>query len=285
MSLYGHAPYGFDHLRNYVVYFGRVFSEMRIERIDPTSGDQTSLVRVPLSYSGRDRNLLRMSIKPGTPEAEACPPGFLVLPHMGFELTSVVFDPDRNKPIMSKIVRKDEDDLDKLKRTFTLAPYNLGFRLYVMSKNITEGNQILEQILPFFKPEFTSTLNLVPAMNIDVDVPIILNSIDYEDIYQGELTEGRRTVMWTLDFTMKAYFVGPVLSKPIIKLANTQFYVGNTSTTNTVVMKYTVTPGLLANGSPTSNADATIPSANIAVDDTFGYIVVWEDETDANTSS
>lgn len=280
----GHNPFGFDHLRNYVVYFGRVFSEMRITRTDPTSNNQTSLVRVPLSYSGRDRNLLRMEIKPGSPESENCPPGFLVLPHMGFELTGIAFDPDRNQPIMSRVVRKDNDDLNKLKRTYTPSPYNLNFRLYVMSKNMTEGNQIIEQILPFFRPEFTATLQLIPAMNIDHDIPIILNSVNFEDIYQGELTQGRRTVMWTLDFTMKAYFYSPVLSKPIIKVSNNQFFVGNTSTTNTVVMKYTVTPGLDANGDATSNADVAIAYANVAVDDTFGYVVVWEDETDANTS-
>ena len=280
MSLYGHAPFGFDHLRNYVVYFGRVFSEMRIERIDPDSGDQTSLVRVPLSYSGRDRNLLRVDIKPGTPEFENCPPGFMVMPHMGFELAGIEYDPDRRLPVLGKTVRKDNADLDKLRRTFNPSPYNLNFRLYVMSKNIGEGNQIIEQILPFFSPEFTSTLNLIPAMDISHDIPIILNSVNFEDRYQGELTQDRRTVFWTLDFTMKAYFYSPVLSKPIIKVSNNQFYVGNTSTTNTVVMKYTVTPGMTAANVATSNSAQTVAYSNIAVDNDFGYIVNWEDETD-----
>ena len=84
MSLYGHSPFGFDHFRNYVVYFGRIFSDIRIERFDPTSGEQTSLVRVPLSYSGKDRNLLRVDIKPGSPEAKNCPPGFLGIPAYWF---------------------------------------------------------------------------------------------------------------------------------------------------------------------------------------------------------
>jgi len=285
MSLYGHQPFGFDHLRNYVIYFGRVFSDIRVERTDPTTGDQTSLVRVPLSYSGRDRNLLRVDIKPGSEESKNCPPGFLVFPHMGFELTGMQYDPDRKLPVMGRTVRKDDNDLNKLRRTYTPVPYDLFFKVYVMSKNISEGNQIVEQILPFFTPEFTSTLNLIPAMNIDHDVPIILNAVNFEDRYQGELTQDRRTVFWTLDFVMKAYFYGPVVSKPIVKVANTQFFVGNTSTTNTAVFKYTVTPGLTANGTATSNSAAAIAYANVAVDDDFGYVVVWEDGTDANTSS
>jgi len=285
MSLYGHSPFGFDHFRNYVVYFGRIFSDIRIEKFDPTSGEQTSLVRVPLSYSGKDRNLLRVDIKPGSPESQNCPPGFLAFPHIGFEMTGITYDADRKLPILGKTVRKDDADLNKLKRTFNPVPYNLTFQVYIMSKNLKEGNQIVEQILPFFTPEFTSTLNLIPAMEIEHDTPVTLTGVNFEDRYQGALDEDRRTVFWTLTFEMKAYFYGPVLSKPIVKVANTQFFVGNTSTTNTTVMKYTVTPGLDANGAATSNADATIAYANVAVDDDFGYVVVWDDETDANTSS
>jgi hypothetical protein len=227
-----------------------------------------------------------VDIKPGSPEAENCPPGFLVFPHMGFELAGMTYDPDRKLPVMGRTVRKDNDDYNKLRRTYNPVPYDLNFNLYIMSKNIQEGNQIVEQILPFFTPEFTSTVNLISAMDISHDIPVILNSVNFEDRYQGELTQDRRTVFWTLNFTMKAYFYGPVLSKPIIKVSNNQFFIGNTSTQSNAVFKYTVTPGLDANGAATSNADAAIAYANVAVDDDFGYVVVWANNfTDANTST
>jgi len=280
MSLYGNSPYYLGSLKNYVVYFGRIFNDIRITR-NNEDGEQDTLVRVPLSYSGRDKNLLRVDIKDGSPEMENCPPGFLVFPHMGFEMTGMEYDSDRNQGIHNKIVRKNDDDLDTVKRVFSPAPYNLSFSLYVMSKNIEDGNKIIEQIVPFFKPHFTSSVKISNDPNIDItmDIPVNLDSITFEDKFRGELTE-RRNVFWTLNFTMSAYFYGPQTTKPIIKSSDMNFYVGNTSTTNTAVMSVTVTPGLDANGNPTSNSAVTIPSANIAIDSDFGYIESWSDETD-----
>jgi hypothetical protein len=288
MSLYGHQPYYFASLRKYVVLFGRIFSQIRITE-DGADGDQNSLVRVPLDYSGRDKNLLRVDTKDGSPEAEACPPGFLNFPHMGFELTGVAYDAERNNSSLGKVVRKDDTDLNKLKRMFNPAPYNLSFSLYIMSKNIEDGNKIIEQILPFFRPHFTTTLELIPEMDINVDIPVNLDAVTFEDRFKGELTE-RRNVFWTLTFTMNAYFYGPLVSKPIVKVSNTNFYVGNAAavaagTVDTNVTTVSITPGLDANGAATTNSAVTIPYANIAVDDTFGYIETWTDATDANTSS
>lgn len=280
MSLVGHDPFYFAHLKTYVSYFGKIFSNIRIERTDPNTGEQNVLMRVPINYSGRDKNLLRVDTQPDSPEAEKCPPGFLVFPIIGFELTGMVYDPNRKLPMLGKIVRKNDTDLNVLKRQWTPVAYDLNFSVYVMSKNIEDGNKIVEQILPFFTPSWTSTVNLIPEMNIEHDIPIILNNVTFEDRYQGEMME-RRNVFWTLDFTMLAYFYGPIVNKPIVKLSNTDFYIGNTSTTNTSVISLQVKPGLDANGAATSNSAITIPYSNIAIDDTFGYIEVWTDDTDS----
>jgi hypothetical protein len=283
LSLFGHQPFFHQQLKTYVIFFGKIFSDIRITRTDPITGEETALIRVPVSYSGRDKNLLRIDTNPDSPEAKDCPPGFLTFPIIGFEMTGMVMDPNRKLPIMGKIVRKDNSDLDKLKRSYVPVAYDLNFAVYVMSKNIGDGNHIIEQILPFFTPSWTSTVNLIPAMSISPDIPVVLDSVNFEDRYQGELTD-RRNVFWTLNFTMLAYFYGPTLSKPIVKTSNTNFFIGNTTTADTTFATVSVTPGLDANNNPTSNAAVTIPSANIAVDDDFGYIEVWTDETDANTA-
>jgi len=271
-------------LRKYVVLFGMIFNDIRITE-DDADGNEISLIRVPISYSGRDKNLLRVDMKDGSPEAEGAPPGFLMFPAMGFALTGITYDGNRNKSTVGRVVRKNDDDLNKLKSQYNAAPYNLTFSLHIMSKNVEDGNKIVEQILPFFRPHFTTTLNLIPEMGIVKDIPVNLDSVDFDDRFRGDLRE-RRNLFWTLTFTMSAYFYGPIVSKPIIKISNTNFYVGtNTDIVDTVVTTISVTPGLDANGNPTTNADATIARANIAVDDTFGYIETWTDNTDANTSS
>ena len=283
MSLVGHDPFYFSSLKTYVIYFGKIFSNIRITRLDPETGEQTALIRVPLNYSGRDKNLLRVDMKPDSSEAENCPPGFLQFPIIGYELTGMTYDPNRKLPTLGKIVRKDDDDLNKLKRMYNPVAYDLSFSVYVMSKNIEDGNKIVEQILPFFTPSWTSTVNLIPEMEISHDIPIVLDSVNFEDRFQGLLTE-RRNVFWTLNFTMIAYFYGPLVSKPVIKVSNTEFYIGNTTTADTTFATVSVSPGLDANGNPTSNADIAVNYANVAVDDEFGYIEVWQDATGANTS-
>ena len=282
MSLYGNQPFYFELLRKYVIYFGRVFSDIRITEEDE-NGTQIGLTRVPLDYSGRDKNLLRVNTKPDTPESENCPPGFLRFPIIGFEMNGMSYDPNRNLPFMDRTVRK-ATDLNKLRSQFRPSAWDLTFSVYVMSKNITQGNKIVEQILPFFSPSFTSSLEVIPELDIVLDIPIVLDGVQFQDVYEGELT-ARRNVFWTLNFTMMAYFFGPITEKPIIKVSNSNFFVGNTSAYgNTAPLSVQVTPGLDANGAATTNSSITIPYANIAIDDSYGYIETWSDETNSNTS-
>jgi hypothetical protein len=100
-----------------------------------------------------------------------------------------------------------------------------------------------------------------------------------EDTYDGQFEENRQ-IIWTMNFMLKGFMYGPIVNKPIIKLSNTNFYIGNTSTTNTIVERIKVTPGMDANGNPTSNSQNSIPAANIAVDDNWTYAVDYEDQND-----
>jgi hypothetical protein len=129
-----------------------------------------------------------------------------------------------------------------------------------MVKSAEDGTQILEQILPFFTPEWTNSVKLVEDLDIILDVPLVLISVSSEDTYDGDF-ETRRALIWTLDFTMKCYLFGPVKNKKIIKLANTNFYVDGfdsvIGTSNTVQERVTIQPGLI----PTANLAGTISSS------------------------
>ena len=106
---------------------------------------------------------------------------------------------------------------------YSPVPYNLTFELFVMTKNSDDGIQIVEQILPFFQPEYAVTIKEVPEMDVVRDVPIVLNSIGYEDTYTGSFTE-RRAIIYTFNFVAKAYVYGPVTtSKPITKAEATVY--------------------------------------------------------------
>lgn len=266
MSLLGHDVFGFDLLRKYVIYFGAVFKNMEITR-EGADGNTLQRFRVPITYGASDKLLARLDADP-----EINRPAAQIVPRMSFEFKGLNYNGDRKLPILGKVVRKDNDDLNKLKRAYNPVAYDMQFELAVASKNVSDANQIIEQILPMFTPEFTATVNLIPGMDISHDIPIILDATTTDDRYEGDMTD-RRTILWILNFTMLGYFYGPALSKPIVKYSNTHFLVGNTTSTNTVVEWFRVQPGLDANGNPTSNVSISIPVDDIAVDDTFGYVV------------
>lgn len=260
-----------------VIYFGNIFNDIHITRTN-ASGDIIDLMKIPLTYAPKDKMLLRVDVDPEIQRQSA-----ITLPRMSFEMTSLKYDGDRKLNTLGKFVVKDSNDANKLKRQFNPVPYNFDFNLYVYVKNTEDGTKIIEQILPFFTPDWTATVNLIPEMGISMDLPIIMNSITMEDKYDGAFLE-RSALIWTLNFTIKGYLYGPIVSKPIVKISKQQFYVpisagasanitasevGNTD----IIGRITVTPGLLANGSPTTNSAASVNTSLIEVDDDFGFCV------------
>ena len=84
--------------------------------------------------------------------------------------------------------------------------------------------QIVEQVLPFFQPDYTLTIKDMEDMGIQFrDIPIVLNSINYEDNYRGDYQE-RRSIIYTLAFTTKFYLYGPVTSSKVIKTVQVDQY-------------------------------------------------------------
>ena len=142
---------------------------------------------------------------------------------------------------------------------------------------------IVEQILPFFTPDWTTTVRLIPEMNVEHDIPVVLGTVQQEDTYTGDFKE-RQALTWTLDFTMKSYLYGPVKTGAIILFANTVLYspdANNYNTSNSIsaavgftspALYETILPGLIANGQPTSNAAQSIAANLISATSDFGYI-------------
>ena len=121
-------------------------------------------------------------------------------------MTSLTYDPIRKLNSVGKIIGRPANTEGKntLRKMFNPVPYNMDFQLFVFVDNAEDGTQILEQILPFFTPEFNVTINAVSELGIKLDVPISFNSASLEDTFDGEFT-ARRTLIWTLDFFMKGF--------------------------------------------------------------------------------
>jgi hypothetical protein len=260
-------------MRKYVILFGTLFNDIHITRTNST-GQTTHLLKVPLAYAAKEKMLTRLDNDPDIQREAA-----VILPRMSFVMEGVSYDASRKLNTLGRIAVKDTTNANKLKYQYNPVPYNFNFKLYVYVKNAEDGTKIIEQILPFFTPDWTSTVALIPEMSINMDIPVVLNNITVEDSYDGNFKD-RRALIWTLDFTLKGYIYGPVKKSGIIKFANTTFYIpeNNISDLSDAVGvsspndRVTVAPGLDANGNPTSNAQLTISRNLIEADDDFGFV-------------
>jgi len=270
--MFSSTPFYFSLIRKYIILFGTLFNNVHISRTD-VSGNVTLLERVPITYGPKDKMLARVIQDPNIDRPTATYP----LPMMAFEMTGFDYDGTRKLQTINRIAVVNPDDKAQNKYQYNPVPYNIGFRLSILVKNAEDGNKIVEQILPYFTPDWTTTVHLIPEMNVTMDIPVVLNNVQLDDVYDGDF-KTRRSLVWNLDFTLKGYIYGPVKSTKIIKFANTEFFVATDNTIQSAVGNTTsiawvqVQPGLTANGQSTSNASLSIPVANIIATDTFGYV-------------
>ena len=115
---------------------------------------------------------------------------------------------------------KSGEDGKKVNFNYTPVPYNIDLQLYLFTATAEDGLQIIEQILPYFQPDYTVTINMVPNLDIKRDIPIVLGNISYEDSYDGDFTS-RRSVIYTIDFTAKTYLFDPMNNQVLLKKLQT----------------------------------------------------------------
>jgi hypothetical protein len=252
--------------------FGTLFNQMTPSRSDGSiEGPDVQQMIVPISYGPYQKFLARITQDPELDRKTA-----ITLPRMAFEINGMQYDSSRKIGSLKKVKSFDTGDYNYVDYQYSPAPYNIEFSLYIMTKYAEDGAQILEQILPFYKPDWTTTVTLIDGIE-PFDVPLVLNSVGSEDIYEGDF-ETRRSLLWTLNFTMKAWFFGPTRQKKIVKFVDTRITVSaNTSTDNTT--NVWVYPGLNEFGEPTTNRDDTILYSQIEVSDDWGIIKVFTDGT------
>ena len=208
-----------ESMRRMTIGFGQIFNNIQIKRKDDT-GKVIQTIRVPLAYGPKEKFLVRLDQQSSLNNREFA----ITLPRMGFEISSISYDPTRKLTRIQKFKQvKSAADGKILDFNYTPVPYNISYNLYSFTASAEAGLQIIEQILPFFQPDFTVTINAIPTLNIKRDIPIILNSVNYEDTYSGDFTT-RRAVIYTLNFTAKTYLFGPSTSQKVIKTVQTDQY-------------------------------------------------------------
>ena len=225
------GTYSYNEIfRKTVVAFGTLFNNIELRRSD-------EVMKVPLAYGPKQKFLARLDQVPDPTNKRVQ----ITLPRISFEIKGINYDSSRKVSPTQKIKIASTADASKNKNVFMPVPYSIGFELAIISKNQEDGLQILEQILPFFQPHYNLPIKLLPDMNETKDVPVILNSIDYDDTYEGNF-QTRRAIIYTLDFTVKTYLYGPVTEAKTIKKTITDMYTSTDVNTAPREVRYITVP-------------------------------------------
>jgi hypothetical protein len=264
--MFGHT-YNHGAIRKYIIMFGNMFNDINVVRYN-NAGQAVQAIRVPIAYGPREKFLARLDQDPTLSKEVA-----IQLPRLSFEITNMSYSSNR---ALNKMVRNSTagTGTNSLKTQFAPVPYDINIQLSGMFANQEDAVQVVEQILPFFRPEWTNSVKIVPEIDDYYDVPTVLNSMTIEDTYDSDY-QTRRAIIYTFDFTVKGYIFGPVSNKGVIK--RTIIDITNNASADPIgteagpQKKIILTPGLLANGQPTSNSAASVALSSINANSNYGY--------------
>lgn len=252
-----------EAIRKTVIGFGTLFNNIEIRKTDPTSGNVIEAEKVPLAYGPKNKFLVRLDENPDANKKVA-----ITLPRLYFEMTGVSYDGARKTSPLQKYKTVVNNNGEELRVQYVPVPYNMDFELGIIAKSQDDGLQILEQILPYFQPNFNITLNMIPEMGEKKDISIVLNSINYADDWDDSFLN-RRSIVWTLNFVAKSYIYGPFNQADVIKKAIVYETVGGFDQ-NKRHAKFTYTPKALEDNDGDGDIDAADDALVISTDD-FGF--------------
>jgi hypothetical protein len=202
-------------LRKIITGFSDLFSNITLVRYNPDDTEQERFI-VPIAHATKELYVMRLQADPDLDKIIQ-----MTLPRLSFEMNGMTYD----------ATRKQNTNIKNFAQTPTGAisqympvPYNLDFSLYLYVRNIEDGTQIIEHILPYFTPDYTIKINLIPEMGMVKEVPIILNSTEYEINYEGDRDSDTRMIIWTLNFTAKAFLYRDTSETGLIKHTTTNIY-------------------------------------------------------------
>ena len=252
--------------RKTIISFGTLFNDITIKQ-------ENSTVKVPLAYGPTQKFLARLEESPDLNKRTS-----LTLPRMSFEFTGLTYDSARKVTTTQQFTVKDNTTGKNTNKAYMPVPYSMQFELSIMSKLNDDALQIVEQILPYFQPQYNLTVNLLSTMKEKRDIPVILESVTMDDQYEGNFTS-RRVLLYTLRFSAKTYLFGPVTSatKDIIKKVGVKYMAGGSTSVERDVT-YTVTPRATKDytGDVLTNLTEDIDASQIAINVTDGSALTAE---------
>ena len=247
-------------IRKIVVGFGTLFNDIQLIRYTRDMTTEVERFKVPLSYGAKEKYMTRLATDPDLTKSIATS-----VPRISFEMVGMTYDSSRKVATTNRNFAVGANNTS-LKSQYAPIPYNFDFNLSVYVRNTEDGAQIMEQILPFFTPDFTVTMDFISTMGQKYDMPIILNSVSTSTEYEGDFLS-TRLILWDLTFTAKAYIWPPVKTSEMITMSTANTYMNFANSANgDIISANTYTQNSII------SSIQTTPSPNTAgPDDEFGF--------------
>jgi len=200
-------------IRKLVVGFGNLFDEITLVRYNSNNTEAERFV-VPIAYSAKELYVQRLLFDPDLDKKVA-----MSLPRMSFEMTGMQYDVSRKQ---NTNIKNYTNTNSGVVSQYNPVPYDFDFSLYLYVRNTEDGTQLLEHIIPFFTPDYTIKLNLIPDLGVVKEVPVILNNVTSEVNYEGDRNSPTRMIIWTLNFTVKGFIFGSHTTPKLIRTSITK---------------------------------------------------------------
>lgn len=261
----GGIHFYYQLLRKYTVVFGTLFNDIYLIRYDTGTGLELERIKVPILYGPKEKYVTRLQQEPDLQKEVA-----ITLPRMSFEIKSITYDPVRQQNPLLRQAKANTST--RVTSTYMGVPYNLQIELSIYSRNIDDGNHILEQILPYFSPDYTISINPLPQLGFTKDIPVILDTVSQDIMYEGNY-DSVRYVTHTLTFTLKGYFWGPTSTPKIIRKV-----IANIFNDPSLQAGY-VTRINVASGNGVFRIDDTVYQGdNYQTATAYGIVIGWDSE-------
>ena len=203
-------------MRKLVVGFGNLFDNITLVRYNADNTEAERFI-VPIAYAAKELYVQRLQGDPNLDKKVQ-----MTLPRLSYEMTGLKYDSARKQNTNIKNFATVTGG--GVVGQFNPVPYDYDFNLYLYVRNIEDGTQVIEHILSYFTPDYTIKLNLIPEMGIVKEIPIVLNTATFDTEYEGDRDSDTRTIIWTLNFTVKGFVYGATSDVGIIKTSITNIY-------------------------------------------------------------
>lgn len=257
----------FQLTRKYVILFGNMFNSITLLRRNRLTNEELERRKVPIIYAPKEKYYARLNS-----DSDLQREIQVSLPRMSFEMTSITYDPSRKQNSLLKTPKASQPGAASSQ--YMGVPYDLEFELNIYARNIDDGTQIIEQILPYFNPDYSVSIVPIPELGFIKDIPIILNSVSNQIEHEGNF-DAVRYVTWRLTFTMKVDYYGPISTPKIIRKIDTNIY-NDPSLKAGYIVRINTANG---NSGTFKINDVVYQGDNYQTATAYGQVVSWNQQT------